>query len=287
MNLKFLFLLALCIVGAIAHRTRENDNKKRLQRSDQDNALVEVSDSEASSLEEDALADPLPDDANLPKESPKWGKNGKRKNRRWRKNKCRHDNKTEGAAEDGDNNNEQGEVKCERCRGRGCRRRANKDKKDSNEEDQNENKHDRHHHHHHHCNKTESVHGQDGNFERHHHSWRKHGRKNQNEQADDQDNNQIENEEGKRGRHRHRGYHHRGNTNENGEFVHDPEWHKNHNVSLTEGESNVGRRRHHHHHHHCHNRTTTTSTTPTPPPTSVAPSNDDLVTEFDTRVNVE
>jgi hypothetical protein len=282
MNLKYLLLLALCVVGAIAHRTRENDNQKRLQRSDQDNALAAVSDSDVSSLEEDALAEPLPDDAN-------HGKNGKRKNRRWRKNKCRNETKTEGAAEDGENNNEQGEVKCERCRGRGCRRRGNKDKKDSSEEDSNKNKHDRHHHHHHHCNKTESdgsVHSQDGNFERHHHGWRKHGHKNQ---TDDQDNNQIENEEGKRGRHRQRGYHHRENTNENGEFVHDPEWHKNHNVPMPEGDSDVSHRRHHHHHHHhhCHNRTTTTSTTPIPHSTSVAPSNDDSVTELDVIANVE
>lgn len=283
MKLRYLFLLALCVLSAVAHRTRGDANRKRLQRSDQDNALAEVSDSEASSLEEDALVDPFPDDENIPKESPKWGNNGRRKNRRWRKNKCRYENKTEGAAEDDEINNEQNEVKCERCRGRGCRRRGNKDMKDSNE-DQNENKHYRHRHHHH-CNRTElNFHGQDGNFERHHRGWRKYGCRNQ---TDDQDNNQVENGVERRGRYHHRGYHHRGNMNEN---VHDPEWHKNHNVDIPEGNSHVGRRghyHHHHHHHHCHNRTTTTSTTPTPPPTSVAPNNDDLLTEFDVRVNVE
>ncbi|KAG5678877.1 hypothetical protein PVAND_008505 [Polypedilum vanderplanki] len=83
-----------------------------------------------------------------------------------------------------------------------------------------------------------------------------------------------------KGRRRHGGTH-RSKSGYRGRFQHDPEWHKQHNVTMPEENSQESGRphhhhkhhhhRHHHHHHHHHNCTTTrttTTTTSTTPPTS-------------------
>lgn len=52
------------------------------------------------------------------------------------------------------------------------------------------------------------------------------------------------------------------------QFSHNPDWHQQHGVPMSDGNSEVGRRHHHHHHrrphhHHHHHHTTTVPTTTT------------------------